>query len=190
MEYIRFLQKKIKDYSIRALIRLEFESFFFGIFSYIPTTGGVVLRAFLAKLFFKSVGGVAWIQPRSIFIHTERLQIGSHFAINSGCYINAIGGIEIGNHVLIGSNVTISSGMHPYVGDDVPIISRPVIPKSIIIEDDVWIGAGAVLVPGIRLARGTVVGANAVVTKDTEPYSINVGVPARKVKDRRDVVAD
>jgi len=63
-----------------------------------------------------------------------------------------------------------------------PVFARPGIPKAIVIEDDVWIGAGAVIMPGVTLRRGTVVGANAVVTKDTEEYWVVAGVPARKIR--------
>jgi acetyltransferase-like isoleucine patch superfamily enzyme len=65
-----------------------------------------------------------------------------------------------------------------------PVFARPAVPLPIVIEDDVWIGAGAVIMPGIRLRRGTVVGANAVVTRDTEEYSVMIGVPARKIRTR------
>ncbi|MFX5587290.1 DapH/DapD/GlmU-related protein, partial [Acinetobacter baumannii] len=73
-----------------------------------------------------------------------------------------------GSYVLIGSNVTISSGQHPIEGELPPVFARQSIPKKIVIGDDVWIGAGAVIMPGVTIARGTVIGANAVVTRDTE----------------------
>lgn len=57
--------------------------------------------------------------------------------------------------------------------------------KGIIIEDDVWIGAGVKVLDGVTIAQGCVIGANSVVTKSTEPYGIYVGVPARKIKSRR-----
>lgn len=57
--------------------------------------------------------------------------------------------------------------------------------KSIIIEDDVWIGAVVKVLDGVTIAQGCVIGANSVVTKSTEPYGIYVGIPARKIKSRR-----
>ena len=86
--------------------------------------------------------------------------------------------------MLIGSNVTISSGQHPIDGDTPPVFHRQSVPRPIVIGDDVWIGAGAVIVPGVTLANGTVVGANAVVTKDTQPYGVYVGAPARYIRRR------
>lgn len=184
MKYIQFLKVKIQGYSFSTLLRLELESLFFGIFSIIPTTLGVVMRAMLCKLFFKRCQGFAWIQPKVTIVHSDDITVGSNFGVNSGTYINGVGGIEFGSYVLIGGNVTISSGQHPIEGDLVPVFSRLSIPKKIIIGDDVWIGAGAVIMPGVHIAKGTVIGANAVVTRDTEEYSVMVGAPARLMRKR------
>ncbi len=186
MSYFKFLRNKIKGVSILTILRLELESLLYGFFSIVPTTIGIILRALISKLLFKRLDGFPWIQPGTTIVFAERITIGTNFGVNSGCYINGIGGITIGNYVLIGSNVTISSGMHPISGMAPPIFARPSKPKPIIIHDDVWIGAGAVIMPGITLAKGSVIGANSVVTKDTEEYSISVGAPARKIADRRD----
>lgn len=186
MEYIKFLIGKAKYYSLTTIIRLEFESFIMGILSIVPTIFGIFLRALASKLLFKKIDGIPWIQPRVTIIHSDRLIVGTRLGINTGTYINAVGGIEFGNNVLIGGNVTISSGEHPIDGVTPPIFSRVVTPKKIVILDDVWIGAGAVIMPGITLAKGTVIGANAVVTKDTEEYAVYVGVPAKKIRSRQD----
>ena len=65
-----------------------------------------------------------------------------------------------------------------------PIREQGFVHAPVIIEDDCWTGANVVIAKGVTLARGTVVGANAVVTKSTEPYSIVAGVPARKIAER------
>ena len=167
-----------------TLIRLECEALLFGVVGLIPTTFGVILRALMSKLLFKKLAGFAWIQPGVTIVHSDRMEVGTNFGVNTGTYINGVGEIEIGNYVLIGSNVTISSGMHPIKGIHPQIFSRPIIPKKIIIRDDVWIGAGAVIMPGITLAQGTVIGANTTVTKSTEQFGIYVGSPAKKIGDR------
>ena len=184
MKFLRFLQDKAKGYSLFSILRLEIESLLFGIFGLVPTLLGVALRATILRIMALRCNGFAWIQPGVIIVHSDRISVGTNFGVNSHSYINGIGGIEIGNFVLIGSNVTISSGMHPIEGRETSVFARQSVPKKIIIEDDVWIGAGAVIMPGIRLARGTVVGANSVVTKDTEEYSVVVGAPARKIRTR------
>lgn len=183
--FVTFLRGKLAGYSLRLLLRLELESLLFGLFGLIPTTAGVFLRAGIAKLMFAQCDGICWIQPGVTLVHTGRLAVGKTLGINSGTYLNAIGGITLGDHVLIGSNVTISSGKHPIDGREPPIFTRPTVPLPIVIEDDVWIGAGAVIMPGVRLGRGSVIGANAVVTRDTAPYSVNVGVPAQAVRERK-----
>jgi maltose O-acetyltransferase len=91
--------------------------------------------------------------------------------------------VEIGNRVMIASHVAISSLTHDHSRQSMR--HSPVVQKKIVIEDDVWIGAGAVILPGITLGHGAVVGAGAVVTKDVPPYSIVVGNPARILKMRR-----
>ena len=90
----------------------------------------------------------------------------------------------MGNDVLIGSNVTISSGKHEIEGRQTSVFSRPTVPMPIVFGNDVWLGAGVSVLPGIQIADGTVVGANAVVTKSTAPYSVMAGIPARLVRYR------
>ena len=184
MKYLVFLKGKIKSYSFKDLLFLETESLVFGILTHFPTTFGVILRALALKLFAHRCLGFAWLQQRATFIHTDRIVFGKNFAANTGAYINGVGGIEFGDYVLIGNNVTISSGMHPIDDISMPVFSRPAVPKKIVIEDDVWIGAGAIIMPGVRVRKGTVIGANAVVTKDTEEYAVMVGAPARLLRSR------
>ena len=185
MEFIKFIMNKASSYSLTTILYLEFESLLFGVLSLVPTTFGVLLRGFASKLLFKNMNGLPWIQPRVVIVHAERIDSGAHLGINSGTYINGVGGINFGRNVLIGCNVTISSGQHSIDGEQPPITARNSIPMQIIIHDDVWIGSGAVIMPGITLAKGSVIGANAVVTKNTEEYSINVGVPSRQISKRR-----
>jgi maltose O-acetyltransferase len=184
MSIVHFIRDKSSSVGIGGLIRLEVEGWLFALFGWMPGMVGFVVRHLIVKILAKSVGGFCWIQPRVSIVHASKLSVGTFLGVNSGSYINAIGGITLGNHVLIGSNVTISSGRHPIEGQNPPIFARETIPLPITIEDDVWIAAGAVIMPGVTLRKGTVVGANAVVTKDTDEYSVVVGAPARKVKTR------
>ena len=158
-----------------------------GIGALVPTTFGVLLRGLMLYPLSKRCGGFVWLQPRVMVIHSDRITFGKNFACNSGAYINGIGGITFGDFVLIGPNVTISSGRHAIDGAHPEIISRKSMGMPIVIEDDVWLGAGVVIMPGVRLAKGTVVGANAVVTRDTAPYAVVVGSPAREIKNRNDI---
>lgn len=181
---MKFLLNKLKGYSPLYLIRLELEAWCFMLFSPFPGTLGFLCRCFLGKVFFKRSHGFQWLQPSIVFVHTDRISVGMNVGINSNCYINGVGEIDIGDYVLIGNNVTISSGKHPIDNRSPSIFSRPTIPMKIRIESGVWIGSGAVILPGVTLGEGSVVGANSVVTKNTEPYSINVGTPAKLIRYR------
>ena len=90
----------------------------------------------------------------------------------------------MGDDVLIGSNVTVSAGKHGIEGRDHSVFSRPAEPIPIQFGNDVWLGAGVVIIPGVKLADGTVVGSNSVVTRDTEPYAVVAGCPARPIRQR------
>ncbi|MGA2798638.1 MAG: acyltransferase [Thermoguttaceae bacterium] len=99
--------------------------------------------------------------------------------------------ITIGNKVMFGPEVMIIGGRHntEVVGQfmaDVTV-KRPDDDLGVVIEDDVWIGSRAIVLRGVRIGRGSIVGAGSIVTKDVPPYAIAVGCPAKAVKFRWDV---
>lgn len=108
----------------------------------------------------------------------QNIHIGENVFINSGCRFQDQGGIWLGDGALIGHNVVIATLDH-----DLDPASRQVMhPKPVVIGNDVWIGAGAIIVPGVRIGDGAVVGAGSVVTRDVEPRNVVVGSPARVIK--------
>jgi len=110
--------------------------------------------------------------------------IGNNCSINTNVQIGASGGrIIIGDNVIIAPNVVIRAANHG-LKREMPMRFQPHTYGEIIIGDDVWIGSNAVITSGVILAKGTVVGAGAVVTKSTKSYSIVGGVPARKIGER------
>ncbi|MDY0051616.1 MAG: acyltransferase [Aliarcobacter sp.] len=127
--------------------------------------------------------GTNVILNRFCFINANKgnVFIGNGTEINNFTLINGIGGVFIGTNVLIGPNVQIISYTHNFKDKNMTIKEQGIEKKSIIIEDDVWIGASAIILAGITIARGSVIGANCVITKDTEPFSINVGIPSKKI---------
>lgn len=99
--------------------------------------------------------------------------------INQGCIFLDYGGITIGDRVLIGPRVTLSTAGHPVELDErYDFITH----APIVIEDDVWIGAAATITPGVTIGRGSVVGAGAVVAKDVPPLNV---VTATSVVERK-----
>lgn len=116
--------------------------------------------------------------------HGAQIVIGDDVGV-SGCTISAGKSITIGNHVLVGSGAVITDGdAHPVD----PVERRKGLPGSrsaVCIEDDVFIGARAIILKGVTIGRGSVIGAGAVVAKSIPPYSIAVGNPARIIGDSR-----
>lgn len=93
-----------------------------------------------------------------------------------------IGPVTIGNDVILAQNITVSGLNHGYEDVNVPIRSQKVITSPVVIEDDCWIGANAVILAGTVIGKHSVVAAGSVVIKDVPPFSIAVGNPARVVK--------
>jgi carbonic anhydrase/acetyltransferase-like protein (isoleucine patch superfamily) len=110
--------------------------------------------------------------------------IGNGSEINNYSILNGTGGIEIGENVLIGPHVQIISYQHEFSDVTTPIKRQPMVAKKIPIGDDVWIGAGAIVMAGIEIGDGSVIGAGSVVTRSCPPYSVLAGVPARIMRSR------
>ena len=111
------------------------------------------------------------------------LVIGDNCSINSGVVLYIGNGITIGKDCAIGANTTFAPTNHEIDDRSRPIREQGFLPSrgGIVIEDDVWIGANAVLLDGACLRQGCVVGAGALVRGELPPYSINVGNPARTI---------
>jgi acetyltransferase-like isoleucine patch superfamily enzyme len=117
---------------------------------------------------------------------TPRIIIGDRVSINYDCHIGCINEVVIGSDVLIASRVYISDHCHgalDYHDIDAPPSLRKIYSKgSVIIEDGVLIGEGACIMPGVRIGRHAIVGANSVVTRDVATKAIVAGCPARQIK--------
>ena len=114
------------------------------------------------------------------------IEIGDRVSLNQNVYINAsIGGrIVLGNDVLVAPNVVMRASDHATQDLSRPINQQGHISGEIIVEDDVWISSNVTIVGGVRIGRGAVVAAGAVVTRDVEPNTIVGGVPAQFIKKR------
>lgn len=110
------------------------------------------------------------------------LVVGDGCWIGPGCFINSFGGVRLGRRVGVGPGVKIISSAHR--GGDLheAIIDTPLKAAEVVIEDGADIGAGAVLLPGVRVGARAQVGAGSVVTKDVEPGDVVAGVPARSLR--------
>lgn len=117
---------------------------------------------------------------------TPELTIGSNCSIGENSHITCANKIIIGDGFLTGRRVLISDNNHgefSYEDLQIPPLKRKVISKGpIIIEDNVWLGEGSSVLGNVKIGKGSIVAANAVVTKDVPPYSLVAGVPAKIIK--------
>ena len=108
----------------------------------------------------------------------RNLHIGKKVFINSGSMFVDLGGIYIGDHVLIGPNVTIASVNHRLE----PSERRNLDLDSVCIHNNAWLGANVTVTPGVIIGENAVVAAGAVVTRDVPPNAVVAGIPARVIK--------
>jgi acetyltransferase-like isoleucine patch superfamily enzyme len=132
-------------------------------------------RALLEEIFGGPVPDSLSILPPFYCDHGLGASFGERVFINQGCYFLDLGGITIGDRVLIGPRVTLTTAGHPVEPHE---RFEHLTHAPIVIEDDVWIGAAATITPGVRIGRGSVVGAGAVVSHDVPPMSLVTGTSA------------
>ena len=106
--------------------------------------------------------------------------IGDHTRI--GLHNTIIGPVDIGNHVNLAQGITVTALNHNFSETNKRIDEQGVSTNPVTIEDDVWVGANAVILPGVTIGEHCVVAAGAVVTKDVPPHSLVAGVPAKVIK--------
>ena len=111
--------------------------------------------------------------------------IGDHTRI--GIHNTIIGPVTIGNHVNLAQGITVTALNHNFSDLNKRIDEQGISTQPVTISDDVWIGANAVILPGVTIGQHAVVAAGAVVTKDVPPYSIVAGVPAKVIKSLKSV---
>ncbi len=108
----------------------------------------------------------------------KNIKVGKNVFINACCKFQDQGGIEIGNGVLIGHNVTLATLNH----DERPDYRQNIYPKPIKIGNNVWIGSNATILQGVTIGDGAIIGANAVVTRDVPENTVAAGVPAKIIR--------
>ncbi len=111
------------------------------------------------------------------------IRIGKNCLISEFNVLRGQGGITIGDSVYTSPGVQLIAVNHVYADLNRPIIDQGITAEGIVVEDDVWIGSHVVILDGVRVGKGAVVAAGAVVTKDVPPHTIVGGVPARVIKE-------
>lgn len=108
------------------------------------------------------------------------IYIGNHTRIGMGNTI--IGPVKIGDKVNLAQNIVISGLNHNFQDASIPISDQGVTTSPVIIDNDVWVGANSVILPGVSIGKHSVIGAGSIVTKDIPAYSVAIGNPAQIVK--------
>lgn len=114
-----------------------------------------------------------------IMTYGGNIIIGDHCSLNPFAIVYGQGGVRIGNDVRIASHVVIIPANHTNPGDGTPLRLAPVSALGITIGDNVWIGAGALILDGVEIGRDAIVGAGSVVTRSVNVGETVVGAPAR-----------
>jgi acetyltransferase-like isoleucine patch superfamily enzyme len=151
------------------------------------TVVGAAVRLDAGNTGFIEVGEKVWLARHTELQSSTRVRIGAGTTVQRNCSIN--GSVTLGRDCIVAPNVFISSGTHPFraephlaMREQEQLGAMP--ERPVRIQDDCWLGVNAVVCPGVTIGKGSVIGANAVVTKDVPPYSVAAGVPATVVGQR------
>jgi maltose O-acetyltransferase len=157
-------------------ILLELDIAILRIVGYIPSH---IIRRFFYTLGGIKMGKGGAIHMWASFYEPKNISIGDDTIIGEKIVLDGRAELVIGNHVDIASEVMIYNGQH-----DISDKNFKAVFEKVIIEDYVFIGPRAIILPGVTLGKGSVVGAGAVVTKNVEPFTVVGGVPAKVIGER------
>ena len=142
----------------------------------IPFSG---FRNWVLQLFGATIGLEARIRPGVLIKYPWKLKMGDHVWLGENCWIDNITDVHIGSHVCISQGAMLCTGNHDYSSPGFELIAKP-----ITLEDGVWIGAKALVGPGITAFSHSVLTAGSIATKNLEAYGIYQGNPALLIKTR------
>lgn len=170
-----------KEFLIKAINRLgnillELEVFILHCVGYVPSHH---IRRFFYRLSGIKIGKGSTIHMGAWFYDPRNIEIGQDTIVGEGAVLDGRDKLLIGNHVDIASEVIIYNAEHDVQSEDFNIKK-----EAVVVEDYVFIGPRTIILPGVRIGRGAVVAAGAVVTKNVGEFSIVGGVPAQAIGQR------
>lgn len=144
-----------------------------------PSQAGEML-ALLGQL-LGAMGEGCWIEPPLYVNWGSRITLGDHVYTNTGLTVIDDTFVTIGSHVMLGPRVTISAASHPVD----PELRRQAYQYDlpVVLEENVWVGAGATILPGVTIGKNSVIGAGSVVDRDIPPDVVAAGVPCRVLRE-------
>ena len=144
-----------------------------------PSQAGEML-ALLGQL-LGAMGEGCWIEPPLYVNWGSRIALGDHVYANTGLTVIDDTFVTIGSHVMLGPRVTISAASHPVD----PELRRQAYQYDlpVVLEENVWVGAGATILPGVTIGKNSVIGAGSVVDRDIPPDVVAAGVPCRMLRE-------
>lgn len=145
--------------------------------SFVPIPNA--LKVFLLKLFGAKIGRNVVIKPRVNIKYPWFLEVGDNCWIGEEVWIDNLVSVKIGNNVCLSQGSYLLTGNHDYKKENFDLML-----KEIILEDGVWIGAKAIVCPGVICRSHSVLSVGSVAVKDLEPYTIYQGNPARPKRKR------
>lgn len=192
--------------TVKERVYLQLEELWRCLWGWLPGGPGTVMRRLLYSPLFHSAGGglrtgvgvvvqgfrnislgsrVGLNRHASLYAARGKISIGDNVFMGDFSSINANDAeITIGSNVAIAPMVIIQGANHNFDGLDIPIVDQGHTSSFVVIEDNVWIAARCVILPGVRIHSGAVVAAGAVVTRDVPPDTVVAGSPARVVRMR------
>lgn len=175
--------------SFRGILRALSLFFYYGVLTHLPASNSRYtrwlrpIRSSVGRSLFKFAGSNINIEKGARFGTGRNVQIGSNSGLGVNCQI--LGSVSLGSNVMMGPDVMFISTTHRFDQTDVPMIEQGFEDdRPIVVEDDVWIGARCICLPGVRIGKGSVIGAGSVVTKPIPDYSVAAGNPARIIRSR------
>lgn len=166
--------------------RISQSQYLINFLMHFKTTNEIIVKRKLGH-----VGKNVDVRPHVFLSGTKNIFISDNVTIRHECSINAPSGkdtkegkVYIEDNVLIAQYVIITSNLHQFKNPNIPVSNQSETAKTVRIKKGAWIGARAIILPGVTIGENSIVGAGAVVTKDVPPMAIVGGVPAKLLKYR------
>lgn len=171
-------QKLVKKGGNRLVnIWLDFKLMLLRLVGCVPSH---VFRLFVYKLAGVKIGKGSRIHLKANFFQPKNIVIGKDTIIGDQCFLDGRAKLQIGNHTDIASQVLIYNSKH-----DINDVEFRAIESPVEIGDYVFIGPRAIILPGVKIGKGAIVAAGAIVTRDVEKGKIVAGVPAKEIGERK-----